>query len=160
MLETHTADIHLRAATTPKSREKFAKVYPKGWDTISALSENPMALKLFSFIAKHCDHLNALVCPIELLAEEFDVNERTIRRAAKWLHDRKHLTIIKVGTANAYILDHTDIWKNYDDYKRYCVFNSRTLASKSQNKLLKTRLSHMVEGQKDFFQEEKFDVDN
>ena len=121
------------------AKKRFAQVYPQGWHTIRAIGENPMALKVYTFIAEHCDHLNALVCPLSVLAEEFTVNERTIRRAMRWLEDRRHLVIIKIGTANAYILDPHDIWKNYERYKGYCAFHANTLASKSSNKLLKTR---------------------
>lgn len=129
----------------------FTQVYPRGWDTIGGLADNPAALKVYAFIAKHCDHLNALVCPIEVLIEELGLSDKTIRRATKWLHDRKHLTILKVGTANAYVLDHRDIWKNYDEYKRYCRFGATTLVSKAQNKNLKARITMMVEGQADLF---------
>ena len=138
----------------PKSSEKFAKIYNRGWRTITSIAVNNTALKVYTFIAEHCDHLNALVCPIEVLAEELDLSNRTIMRATKWLQDRGHMTIIKVGTANAYVLDARDIWKNYDQYKRYCSFGATTLISKKANKALKTRLTMMMEGQRDFFDPE------
>jgi hypothetical protein len=139
--------------SSPPQKTKFAQVYPKGWQTIRSISENSMALKVYSFIAEHCDHLNALVCSIDVMADEFNVNERTIRRATKWLEDNRHLVIIKVGTANAYVLNPQDIWKNYERYKGYCAFHASTLASKKHNKLLKQRLTHMMEGQGDLFAE-------
>jgi hypothetical protein len=133
------------------AKKRFAQVYPEGWQTIRSLGENPTALRVYTFIAEHCDHLNALVCPLEVLAEELGVNERTIRRAMHWLEDRRHLVIAKVGTANAYILNPADVWKNYERYKGYCAFHANTLASKSSNRLLKARLTHMLEGQGDLF---------
>lgn len=139
---------------TAHSKKRFAQVYPRGWQTIRSIGENPTALKVYTFIAEHCDHLNALVCSIDVLAEEFSVSERTIRRALKWLEEGRYLVIAKVGTANAYILDPKDIWKNYDRYKGYCAFHANTLASKSHNRLLKTRLTHMIEGQGDLFEGE------
>jgi hypothetical protein len=139
------------AERAPRGKKRFTQVYDKGWDTIAHLAENAMALRVYTFIAKHCDHLNALVCAIEVMAEEFDCNERTIRRATKWLEEQGYLTIVKIGTANAYVLDPLDIWKNYDRYKNFCAFNTRTLASKAQNKMLKSRLTHMRENQRDLF---------
>lgn len=145
--------------TAEKSKNPpFTQVYPRGWDTIGGLAANPAALKVYAFIAKHCDHLNALVCPIEVLIEELGLSDRTVRRATKWLHDRRHLTILKVGSANAYVLDHRDIWKNYDQYKRYCAFGATTLVSKSANKAMKTRLTVMMEGQADLFDPETGEV--
>lgn len=151
-----TADVRIedveRAARAPKQKTKrFTQVYTKGWQTLRVISENAMALKVYAFIAEHCDHLNALVCPVEVMAEEFGVSGRTIIRATKWLEENGHICIAKIGTANAYVLDPRDIWKNYDQYKGYCAFTSRTLASKAQNKMLKQRMTHMLEGQKDLF---------
>ena len=132
------------AEAAPKGRKKFTQVYDRGWDTISGLAENPMALRVYTFIAKNCDHLNALVCAVDVMAEEFGCNERTIRRATKWLDDKGYIAVVKIGTANAYVLDPRDIWKNYDRYKGYCAFNARAMASKSQNKTLRQRLTHMM----------------
>lgn len=150
------------AISTPPAPQgkgpKFAKIYSRGWQTLSKIATNHTALKVYTFIAEHCDHLNALVCPVEVLAEELNLSTRTIMRATKWLHDNKHLTIIKVGTANAYILDHRDIWKNYDQYKRFCSFGATTLVSKAQNKALKARLTMMMEGQADLFDPETGEV--
>lgn len=129
--------------TEPKG-EKFAKVFSKGWDTISGMADNATAVKVYAFIAKHCDHLNALVCPVEVLAEEIGVSGRTIIRATKFLEQRKHLVIVKVGTANAYVLDPRDVWKNYDKYRGMCQFGANVLASKAQNKTLKRRMTHFL----------------
>ena len=63
---------------TPQRHNRFAKVYDKGWDTIANMAGNAMAIKVYSFLAKHCDHLNALVCPLEVIADEFKCNEKTI----------------------------------------------------------------------------------
>ena len=136
----------------------FAKIYDRGWDTIAKIATNKTALHVYTFIAKHCDHLNAVVCPVEVLIDELGYSKSTILRATKWLHDNKHMTIIKVGTANAYVLDHRDIWKNYDQYKRYCSFGATTLVSKATNKNLKTRLTVMMEGQADLFDPETGEI--
>lgn len=135
-------------------KPRFTKVYDKGWDTIASLAENAMAVRVYAFLAKHAGHDNAVVCPIEVLAEELNCHPRTIMRATKWLEQQRRLVIVKVGTANAYVLDPTDLWKTYEDHKRFCSFGARTLASKAQNKTLKKRLTHMLEGQPDLFDAE------
>lgn len=127
----------------PAKNPPFTQVYPRGWDTLAGIADNPAALKVYAFLAKNCDHMNALVCPVEVLVEELGLSDKTVRRATKWLSDNNHVTIIKVGTANAYVLDPRAIWKNFDDHKRYCRFGATTLASKAQNKDLKSRLTLM-----------------
>ena len=153
MERTNRIEDEIAAKNAPQGRTRFAKVYDKGWDTIANMAGNAMAVKVYSFIAKNCDHLNALVVPVEVMAEEFSVSTRTIMRATKFLEDNNHLVIVKVGTANAYILDPTDMFKNYDQYKHMVGFNARTLASKTQNKNLKARLTHFM-GQPDLFDKE------
>lgn len=144
-------------AVTKAGKRRFAKVYDKGWDTISSMAGNSIALRAYAFIAKHCDHNNALVCPLEVMAAELNCSERTVRRATKYLEANDYLLVVKVGTANAYILDHTDLWKNYDHYKHMVGFTARTLASKGQNRGLKARLTHYM-GQPDLFDRETGEV--
>lgn len=143
----------LNERETPQRHNRFAKVYDKGWDTIANMAGNAMAIKVYSFLAKHCDHLNAIVCPLEVITDEFKCNEKTIRRAVKFLEDNRHIVVVKVGTANAYVLDPTDLFKNYDQYRGMVQFNAKTLASKKQNKGLKRRLTHFI-GQGDLFNAE------
>lgn len=140
-----------------QGKPKFAQVYERGWNTIDQISENRTALRVWVFIAKNCDHLNALVCSVELMAEELELSTRTIIRATKWLEKHNHLVIMKIGTANAYHLDHHDLWKNYERYKGYCGFHANTLVSKKQNKTLKRRLTHM-QGQQDLFDAETGEI--
>lgn len=134
-------------AARARSHQRFTQVYAKGWQTLRAIGENQAALRVYTFIAEHCDHLNALVCATELMAEHLKCSDRTIRRATKWLEDNHHVVVVKIGTANAYILDPSDLWKNYDKYKDYCGFSARTLASKRANAHLKRRITLMLERQ-------------
>ncbi len=134
-----------------KRSPKFAKVFPRGFQALREIGENPVALKLFCFVAEHADHMNALVCPVDVLAEEFGIHERTVRRALKWLEARNHIALVKVGTANAIILNPEEVWKNLDQYKHFCAFNSKTLARKDAT--LRKRLTMMIERQGDMFAE-------
>ena len=73
-------------AMTRSKKPSFSKVYrPEGWKGIVEMSENPLALRLFAFLCTNCDHLNAVVASVELLAEELNCHVRSVRRAAKWL---------------------------------------------------------------------------
>jgi hypothetical protein len=125
-------------------KERFTKVYPKGWSALAGLVDNRPAAKLYVFLADNCGHDNALACTYELLSEELDLHERTIRRAVRDLEERGHVVVAKVGTANVYILNPAEIWKTYEDHKRFCGFRTRTLVSKKHNPDLKRRLTHMV----------------
>jgi len=123
---------------------KFGKITERGWDTISGMAENPAAVRVYAFLGKHCDHLNALGVSVNVLALELGYNERTIRKATHWLQEKGYIAIAKQGTANVYILDPRDIWKNFDHYKHMCSFSAKVLIGKAENKMLKTRLTHMM----------------
>ena len=147
----------MAVVTMARKKPAFAKVFPRGWQSLREIGENSLALKLYTFFAEHSDHLNALVCPVDVLAEEFQVHERTVRRAAKWLEERGHIVIIRVGTANAFVINPEELWKNLDKYKGYCAFSSKTLARKDAT--LRKRLTLMLQKQPDLFSEEEEEDD-
>jgi len=127
-----------------KQSDRFTKVYPRGWDALAGLVDNRSAAKLYVFLADHCGHDNALSCTYDLLAEELEMHERTIRRAVRDLEERGHLVVAKMGTANVYILNPEEVWKTYEEHKRFCGFRTKALLSNKQNANLKRRLTHMV----------------
>lgn len=147
------------AANTERQRQgsRFTKVYPKGWDALAGLVDNRPAAKLYVFLADNCGHDNALACTYDLLAEELELHERTIRRAVRDLEERGHIVVAKVGTSNVYILNPAEVWKTYEDHKRFCGFRTRTLVSKKHNPDLKRRLTHMVGQQPELFSETQND---
>jgi hypothetical protein len=142
-------------ADTPKG-PRFTKVYERGWDRIGqlvTLKGGPTVAKLWVFLARHCGHDNALVCTLDTLAENLDCSEKSVRRATKYLEENGAIVIGKMGTANMYILNDAEVWKTYEDHKRFCSFRTRTLVSKKHNPDLKRRLTHMV-GQPELFETE------
>lgn len=144
------ASIGTDQGQTARNR-RFTKVYERGWEALSGLLDNRAAAKLYVFLADKCGHDNALVCTYDVLAEELEMHERTIRRAVRDLETRKHIVVAKVGTANCYILNPDEIWKTADENKRFCGFRTRTLVSTKLNPDLKKRLTHMVAPDADLF---------
>lgn len=144
-------------ADTPKG-PRFTKLYDRGWERIGqlvTLKGGPTVAKLWVFLARHCGHDNALSCTVDLLAEELDCSEKSIRRAAKYLEDNGAIVIAKMGTANVYIMNDAEIWKTHEDHKRFCGFRTKTLLSNKQNPNLKRRITHMVEKQPALFEDPK-----
>jgi hypothetical protein len=125
----------------------FTKVYDKGWTTLDEIvSSNPLASRVFMFLAKNADIHNAVVCPVELIAQEIGCSTRSIMRATKWLEANRYLVIAKIATANAYILRPDDVWKTVEEHKQYWSFGAAALVSKEQNKTLKRRITLMMQG--------------
>ena len=135
-----------KQAKARRETERFTKVYSPGWEALAELIENPSA-RLYVFIASNCGHNNALVCSIEVLAQELGVSGRTIRRASAQLQKAGHLEVFKVGTANLYVLNKYEIWKTYEDHKNFAAIDARALVRRQQEGNIKQRLTHMLKKQ-------------
>lgn len=145
-------------AMTRSKKPSFSKVYrPEGWKGIVEMSENPLALRLFAFLCTNCDHLNAVVASVELLAEELNCHVRSVRRAAKWLEEHSHIAICRIGTANCYIVNAQEVFHNLDKYQNYVAISSKALTKKDST--LRRRLTHLIQGQGDLFPHAGDDTD-
>ena len=124
---------------------KFTKVYEKGMAALESMAAcNTNTARVWLFIVRYCGHDNALVCNIETIAEELAIGKRTVSRALASLQTDGHLRIAKIGTANVYVLDPTEVWKTYEEHKHFCSFGARTLVSKKQNKDFLRRITHKL----------------
>lgn len=132
------------AHADPAPKPLFTKVYPRGWDALAGLVDNRAAAKLYVFLANNCGHDNALVCAVEVIAEELGVSKRTVYRAINDLEAGGHIVVAKVGTANAYVLNPQEVWKTYEEHKTFCAFSARTLVSTKANPDFKRRLTHKL----------------
>jgi hypothetical protein len=146
------------APAVAERKARFTKVYPKGWLRLrTLLKANPTAARVWGFLAENAGHDNAIVCTLDVIADELEISERTVRRAVHYLNEVGALVIARVGTANAYILNPDEVWKTYEEHKHFCAFTARTLASTKANRTLKRRLTHLIDGQRsqpELFEEE------
>lgn len=137
--------------------EPFVKLYGKGLERIRTLLDfkgGPSVGKLWLFLVEHCGHDNALVASADVLAEALGVNERTVRRAVRTLEEGGALVVAKIGNANAYILNDGEVWKTYEDHKRFCGFRAKTLVGFKENPGFRARVSHMLPSTPDLFANE------
>lgn len=78
------------------------------------------------------------------LSEALRCSERTVSRHVRKLEVLNAIVILKVGTANVYCLDPSDVWKSFNDAKPYAAFTTKTLIGKTENRISKRRLSTLV----------------
>lgn len=127
---------------TPGRKPRFKKITDKGFETLRAASEYPMALKTWALVAQHADHTNVLVATNAALAGELGCSARTVRRALLWLEQKGFVVLIRVGTARAIVLDPDAIWGSLDQYKNVCIFHGKVMAKPDAT--LRKRLTHML----------------
>lgn len=127
---------------------RFTKVYEAGWERIEklvTLKGGPTVARVWLFIVKHCGHDNALVVSVATMAEALGVHPRSVERAVAVLSKSDALVIAKVGTANCYILNDSEVWKTYEEHHRFCGFRAKALVGFKENGGLRRRLSHFVQ---------------
>ena len=103
-----------------------------GWNRLIKLAQDaPKAFRLYSFFAEHIDPTcGAVVCDQQFLADQMDVDRRTISRWLKQLEDHQAIVRIPVaGRVCAYALNPHEVWKGYDNAKEYAAFVTKTLVN-------------------------------
>lgn len=133
--------------TIPPPNARFTKVYPLGVARLRSLLAGrggAAATKVWAFLIQHCGHDNALVCSADLMAEDLGCSRKTITRATKYLEEAGAIVIAKTGTSNVYILNDAEVWKTYEEHKRFCGFRTRTLVGFKENAGFRKRLTHVL----------------
>ena len=110
----------------------FTQVYDKTASLMIQIADNPTAMKMFWWLISHMDKRNAIVVSQSTLAEVLNCTERTIRNAIADLKDKKVLTILKVGNANAYVINADIAWKDTAESKKHAQFDATVYVSSSE----------------------------
>lgn len=113
--------------------DNFVQLYVDKLDLIIEMtSENPTAVKVFTWIIKHMDKRNALVVSQPALAEAFGVSDRMIRYSIAYLKEKKALTVLKSGNTNIYAVNAQIAWKSDANGKRYALFDAAVYISEAE----------------------------
>lgn len=128
----------------------FAKVYdPAGYDRLDDLVDiaekgGATTARLFLWLFRHAGHLGAVAVTVELLAELLKVSERTVYRCTCALVDRGAITVAKLGNSNVYCLNDSEVWKTYEDHKRYSSFGAKVIVGHKENPGMRVRVQHYL----------------
>jgi len=113
--------------------DNFVQLYVDKLDLIIEMtSENPTAVKIFTWLLKHMDRRNALVVSQPALAEAFNLSDRTIRSSISYLKRKKALSILKSGNTNIYAVNAQIAWKSDANGKKYALFNAAVYISEAE----------------------------
>ena len=149
--DLHSLDEHEeRERAQARKNKGFTQIYPKGWKkAVELAKENPRAFELYAFFAEHIDpSCGAVVCDQKFLADQFEVSTRTIQRWLKFLESKDSLIKIPVsGRVYAYALDPFEVWKGFDNSKKYAAFVTKTLMNNDE--YIKRKLMSMFKGNKE-----------
>jgi hypothetical protein len=108
------------------------------------IEENPLAAKVFLFMAKYADRHNALVVSSKVLEEYTGRGRTTVWKAVSLLEEKSFLSVGKSGSSNVYFLNPHLVWNSWRNAKDYCEFSGAILLSKSENIDLEEKLRKQI----------------
>lgn len=114
----------------------FVQLYRKNIEAIVELGKkSQLAVLIFVYLLKTIDRQNAVVISQETLCEIFQVSRTTFWRAQTELEKFNFLKIVKVGTANAYVINSELVWTTYANKKEFAIFTAQVITSKKEQKV-------------------------
>ena len=88
-------------------------------------SENPTAVKVFTWLLKHMDKKNALVVSQQALSESLNIGRTTVYTSIEYLKYKKAIAVFKSGNTNIYAVNAQIAWKSDVRGKRYAMFDAK-----------------------------------
>ena len=74
---------------------------------------------------------NALMCGYETLGKITGLSRQSLYKSVKYLKEHNWIQVVKVGTANAYIVNSKVFWQSYGNQKM-TVFHATVIASSDE----------------------------
>lgn len=96
------------------------------------MQENPLAYRIWRFLANNMDNYNAVIVSQETLTEIFDVSKTTIWRAIKVLRDGNYIKTYRTGGSNIYALNDKMVWNSWGNNLKYSKFGANVILSESE----------------------------
>lgn len=100
-------------------------------DLRGLITRSPNAAKLLMIIAEKMNRQNALMCSFKTLQEITGLGRTTLSQAVSLLRSECWIEVIKIGTANAYVVNARVFWQSYGNLK-HTSFNATIIASSTE----------------------------
>ena len=115
-----------------KKNFNFVQIEKRALRELRGLIErSPTAAKVITLMAEKMNRQNALVCSYDTLSKITGLSRATLARAVKVLAEEHWIQVVKVGTANAYVINSKVFWQSYGD-KKMTVFHAAIIASSDE----------------------------
>lgn len=116
----------------------FVQLDETNMDPLALLAfKVPASVGLLLMMAKRMSRTNALVASQQALMELTGMSRTSLYRAIKELQERRYIDVVKIGSANAYIINSNVFWKSHGN-KKHTVFNATVIATSTEQEVLET----------------------
>lgn len=121
-----------RALEISRMNHNFTQINNRAWASLRELiQDNPQAAGLLTILAEKMGRQNALVCSYDTLTHITGRSRTSLHRSIKYLKERRWIQVVKIGTANAYVVNAAVFWKSHGD-KKLAAFSAAIIASSSE----------------------------
>ena len=91
---------------------------------------SPSAFQVFMLLTERMNKTNAIVISQSTLCQILSYGRTAIHNAIRLLESERWLQIVKIGTANGYVINSKVIWRDHSG-KRYASFYAEVVVSES-----------------------------
>lgn len=124
LLESERAEKRL-----PKNLD-FVQISRKELRAISELGEqNPLGLKVLMMLAQVMNKQNAVVMSFDTMIKITGKSRSALSKAVSELKRERWLQVVKVGTANAYVLNSAVFWTDRGDKRYTASFSAQVVTT-------------------------------
>jgi hypothetical protein len=128
LLDAERADQRLK-----KNNMDFVQVSRGELRAIAELgSKSSLALDLLMVFVQSMDKQNAVMISFKAMEQILNKSRPTLDRAVRLLRNDKWIQVVKVGTANAYVLNTAVFWGDKGDKKHLASFNTKVITTLSE----------------------------
>lgn len=131
-----------------KDPADFTMVTRGYWSDLRSLSKRlPAAFELLTLITERMSKSNALVISQATIGQILGYGRTTVHKAIRLLEDEKWVQVVKIGTANAYVVNSKVVWRDHSG-KRFGSFYAEVVVSadeqgKTEDELDNLELKHL-----------------
>lgn len=90
------------------------------------------AAQVIMLLGEKMNKANAVVCSFKTLSEITKYSRSTLAVAVKLLEAERWIQVVKVGSANAYVVNSAVFWQDTGAKKRHASFHATIIASESE----------------------------
>lgn len=125
-----------RAEKAKRLPADFVQVSRRSMKEIRLLADkNKLALKILMIIAEKMNRQNAIVVSQKTLCQLVGKGRTSVYNAVKELEEGRWIKTLKVGTANAYIVNERVFWSDLTDKRKYAIFSANVIVSEDEQEI-------------------------
>lgn len=144
-VNTETGEFSPETGERSKENKNFVMLYRQFIQQVADLgAEDPQALRVLLFLVRHMDNRNALIVPMQLIADMLKLSRQTVSSKIKYLYEGGWIDIYKAGRSNVYIVNPEFVWTAYADERSYCKFESTVMLSNTDQWNMPRRDSNRI----------------